>query len=64
MTAMLAGNVIALTSCLAAALCARAGVARLQPKFAWSSCRCSIASFAGGGFSLLFAILALKCRIP
>ena len=60
MTAMLAGSAIGLTSCLAATLCARAGVARLQPAFAWSSCRCSIASFAGGGFSLLFAVLALK----
>ena len=60
MTAMLAASVIALASCLAAALCARAGVARLQPEFAWSPCRCSIASVAGGGFSLLFAILALK----
>ena len=57
---MLAGSVIALTSCLAATLCARAGVARLQPAFAWSPCRYFIASFAGGGFSLLFADLALK----
>ena len=60
LTAMLAGSVIALTSCLAATLCARAGVDRLQPALARSSCRCSIASFAGGGFSLLFAVLALK----
>lgn len=57
---MLAGSVIALTSCLAATLCARAGVARLQPEYDWSPCRCLIASLAGGGFSLLFAILALK----
>ena len=60
MSVMLAGSAIALTSCLIAARCARAGVARLQPAFAWSSRRCLIAAFAGGGFSLLLAFLASK----
>ena len=49
-----------MTSCLIATLCARTGVARLQPAFAWNSCSCLIASFAGGGVSLLFTVLALK----
>lgn len=60
MSAMLAGSVIALISCLIATLCARAGVARLQPAFSWNSSRCLIASVAGGGFSILFMVLVLE----
>lgn len=60
MSAMLAASAVTLASCLFATHCARAGVARLQPAYAWGSCRCLTASLAGGGFSLLFTALASK----
>ena len=58
MSALLAAGLIASASCLFAAYCAQAGVARLQPAYAWGSRHCLAASLAGGGFSLLFAVLA------
>ena len=58
MSALLAAGLIASASCLFAAYCAHAGVARLQPAYAWSRCRCMAASLAGGGFSLVFTVLA------
>ena len=58
MSAMLAASAVTLASCLFATHCARAGVARLQPAYAWGSCRCLAASLSGGGVSLLFTVLA------